>query len=347
MPRAVSASSPGNLAAIAFACFAAGTRITTADGATLVEKLQPGDLVRTASNALRPVRWIAHRHVNLGRHPRPQDVTPIRIAPHSFGRDLPHTALAISPDHAVFADGVLVPARYLVNGTTIARDARDKVTWYHVELADDDGAAVHDIILAEGLPTESYLDTGNRAAFANGGPAVDLHPDFARRAAEATWQTQACAQLVVEGPELVAVRSWLLHCAAELGYRVTANPDVRLVIDGRPAVVTAHGQWLNIVIRSGAQTLSVDSRTTIPAESDEAASDTRVLGVAVAGLRFNGDAAGLGHPRFKLGWHAPEPNLRWTRGTATLDITGLDRVGLALVGALGYWDEGRLLAQSA
>jgi hypothetical protein len=36
------------------------------------------------------------------------------------------------------------------------------VTYYHVELA------AHDVILAEGLLCESYLDTGNRAAFVNG-----------------------------------------------------------------------------------------------------------------------------------------------------------------------------------
>jgi hypothetical protein len=37
------------------------------------------------------------------------------------------------------------------------------LTYHHVELA------AHDVILAEGLPCESYLDTGNRAAFAEGG----------------------------------------------------------------------------------------------------------------------------------------------------------------------------------
>jgi hypothetical protein len=38
----------------------------------------------------------------------------------------------------------------------------EEVTYYHVELA------THDVILADGLPCESYLDTGNRAAFEGG-----------------------------------------------------------------------------------------------------------------------------------------------------------------------------------
>jgi hypothetical protein len=37
----------------------------------------------------------------------------------------------------------------------------------------------HAVILAEGLPAESYLDTGNRAAFSNGGDAIAAHPEFA------------------------------------------------------------------------------------------------------------------------------------------------------------------------
>ncbi len=36
-----------------------------------------------------------------------------------------------------------------------------EVAYYHVELA------AHDVILAGGLPCESYLDSGNRRAFAD------------------------------------------------------------------------------------------------------------------------------------------------------------------------------------
>jgi hypothetical protein len=39
--------------------------------------------------------------------------------------------------------------------------AADFVTYWHVELER------HDILLADGMPAESYLDTGNRAAFAD------------------------------------------------------------------------------------------------------------------------------------------------------------------------------------
>jgi len=51
----------------------------------------------------------------------------------------------------------------------------DEVTYYHVELDD------HDLLLAEGLPVESYLDTGDRSNFENGGGPIALHPDFSTR----------------------------------------------------------------------------------------------------------------------------------------------------------------------
>ncbi len=58
------------------------------------------------------------------------------------------------------------------------------------------------MVLAEGLPAESYLDSGDRAMFENGGGALVLHPDFSRWA----WDARACAEIKVVGPEVEAVR---------------------------------------------------------------------------------------------------------------------------------------------
>jgi Hint domain len=106
----------------------------------------------------------------------------------------------------VFVDGVLIPIRHLVNGTTVAQEQVDEITYWHVELES------HDVIMAEGLPCESYLDTGNRGAFENGGAPVQLHPDFARWRREAS----ACAPLVVTGPNLEQVRAGLAGRAVAL-----------------------------------------------------------------------------------------------------------------------------------
>jgi hypothetical protein len=94
---------------------------------------------------------------------------------------------------------VLVPVRCLIDGASVAQERVAKITYWHVELDR------HAVVLAEGLPCESFLDTGNRAAFANGGPAPHLHPDFA----SAAWHARACAPQVRGGPVVDWARAML------------------------------------------------------------------------------------------------------------------------------------------
>src|SRR5208282_2804454 len=77
----------------------------------------------------------------------------------AIGAGVPHSDLWLSPDHSVLFDGAHVPVRHLINGASIAPSACRAVKYFHVELAE------HGVLLAEGLPAESYLDTGNRSAF--------------------------------------------------------------------------------------------------------------------------------------------------------------------------------------
>ncbi len=140
-------------------CFATGTRIQTPGGEIAVEALREGQHVVTASGGSAPVVWLGRRVVDCARHPRPPEVWPVRIAAGAFGPAQPVRDLMLSPDHAVFADGALIPARHLVNGSSVTQQEVDEVTYWHVELP------AHGVLLAEGLTCESYLDTGNRAAF--------------------------------------------------------------------------------------------------------------------------------------------------------------------------------------
>jgi hypothetical protein len=181
------------------ACFAAGTRIATETGAVAVEHLREGDRVRTHFAGTAVVRWIGHRRVDCARHPDPASVQPLRVRAHAFGPGLPSRDLLISRDHALFVDGHLIPARYLEDGDAIARVPLSAVTYFHVELDR------HDVLFAEGLPAESYLETGQRSAFANGGAIVQAHPDFAARVREA----EGCAPFAVTGPAVAAARARL------------------------------------------------------------------------------------------------------------------------------------------
>jgi hypothetical protein len=129
----------------------------------------------------------------------------VRVAAGAFGENVPVRDLYLSPDHAVFVNDVLVPVKLLVNGTSIARVKRDHVRYFHVELQR------HDMILAEGLAVESYLDTGDRAMF-SGGQVTALHPDFTPR----RWEMAGCAPLVLTGEALQAAREIVANRAAQL-----------------------------------------------------------------------------------------------------------------------------------
>ncbi len=182
--------------AITVSCFAAGTRIRTQRGDIPVEALQVGDIVDTRFVGPVPIKWIGHREVDCVAHPRPRSVWPVRIHADAFGPDQPCRDLWLSPDHAVFVGEVLVPIKRLINGTSVTQVPMDEITYYHIELER------HDVLLAEGFPAESYLDTGDRANFADSDGSTTLFPDFCVR----KWEAMGCAPLIVTGPEVDAAR---------------------------------------------------------------------------------------------------------------------------------------------
>ena len=319
----------------ALPCFAAGTRIATPTGWTKVEALKPGDRVRTGAEgqSTHSVRWIGHRRVRCRSHPRPEEVRPIRIAPGAFGPGSPARPLRLSPDHAVFIDNVLIPVRYLTNGTTIAQENADTVTYYHVELAD------HALLLAEGLACESYLDTGNRAAFANAGAGpVQLHPEFARH----IWSARSCAPLVLDGAELEAARSWLLDRAEALGYATTLDPALRVMAGGMELHPEIDGALHRFRLPAWAGGIQLLSRSAMPAETRADSGDRRRLGVAVSRIALDGRALPLGDARLSSGWHEPERDeqghaWRWTDGDAGLALAGGGVLEIEVTRSERYW----------
>jgi hypothetical protein len=174
--------------------------------------LRIGDRVVTLrGRRLARIVWLGHRTLDCLCHPRPDEVRPICIKAGAIADGMPHRDLWLSPEHAVLlrtaAGTVLVPVRHLLNGATIAQVRSTSVTYWHVELAS------HDAIVANGLPAETYLDTGNRADFANGGPAITAHPTFA----DAVWNAAACAPQLRRGDALGALQYRLAIRAVRSG----------------------------------------------------------------------------------------------------------------------------------
>ncbi len=143
-------------------CFCAGTMVATPDGDVAVETLAAGDVVLTAAGDVKFVRWVGRRAVAT-RFADPITAMPVRIRAGALADNVPVRDSLLSPCHAVLVDGVLAQAGALVNGTSIVRETAmpETFTYYHVELAD------HALILADGMPAETFIDNIDRMAFDN------------------------------------------------------------------------------------------------------------------------------------------------------------------------------------
>jgi hypothetical protein len=306
-------SGPGGITVSDMPCFGAGTEILTPDGMIAVENLAVGDEVLSArTGAVQKIVWTGSRRVDISRHAKPEKVMPVRVRAGALAPGLPERDLILSPDHALLLDGHLVEAKTLVNGATILWDkSRRAVTYHHIELAE------HDVVLAEGIPAETFLDSGNRKMFE--GDAVQLHPDFA-----SDREDRSCAKLLLEGPVLMAIRQKLLERALRLGFAQTAEADLTIQAGNRVLAPSGRlGQTIRFTLPAGCTSVTLLSSTGVPAETGADASDRRVLGAAVASLALTAEngrqSIDLNHPGH-TGFHDAEPGHRWTNGAAKLAL---------------------------
>jgi len=305
-------------------CFAAGTRILTMRGEIAVQDLLPLDQAITPDGSARPIRWIGHRRIDLASHPRPELVAPIRIRRDAVAPNQPHRDLIVSPDHALFIDGVLVPARRLVNHATITREPADHaVTYFHVELD------THAILLSEGLPTESYLDTGNRGFFANTAEPVMLHPVMTAPSAQAARTAGSCAPFAEDAEQVRAIWQRLAGRHGSPVVPATENADPMLWADGRLITPTdgTDPTWV-FVIPPGIRSLRLLSRAARPTDLKPWLDDQRRLGVRLSRITVSIDGecldVPLDHPGLRDGWwdveHDGPAMRRWTNGDAALPL---------------------------
>ena len=317
------------LQAASAACYVAGTLILTNCGEYPIERLQAGDKIVTLAGEM-TVRWIGWRQLDLMRHPDPGVARPIRVRKNAIADGLPRRDLLVSPDHGLFVDGRLIPAKLLVNDGSIAVDiSMRSVAYYHVELER------HAILLAEGLPSESYLDTGNRCMFANASGATELHPMFAVTETKSRMR-DGCVPL---SHEVALVRPVWERLAARsralgLGVRaLTATHDARLRLalpDGRSLVPTVVSpDRYAFVLPPGSAVMRIHSRASQANEVRPWIDDLRQLGVCVKRIMAHGSAGNrdipVDHPVLCEGWWRPEGEgrllCRWTNGNALLPLT--------------------------
>jgi hypothetical protein len=313
-------------------CFAAGTRLATARGEVLVEDLSQGESVVTlvgSETVLRPVAWIGTRRVDLSSAAEPELAAPLRIRRDAFAENIPGRDVWLSPDHRILVDGKLIPVRLLANGMTITHE-RDvtSVCYFHVELES------HAILLAEGLPAESYLDElGDRSFFSNSEGPVALQPSLGKVVGPEA-AARACAPLAMTAAESEPAWRSLAERARALGFaptqwNTTSDPDLRMIVDGheiRPLVEDATRRVF--ALPAGTQSIRLASRASVPFDLDRAHEDWRNLGVGVTKLVYRVGAEQIeipaDHPSLVRGWHDAETDgstiWRWTNGAAHLPL---------------------------
>jgi hypothetical protein len=341
-------------------CYGAGTAILTEQGEVAVETIQAGDIVMTlvdGAHEPQPVKWVGYRTLDLTRHPNLDAIAPVRIKRGALAENLPRRDLVVSPDHSLFIDGALIPAKLLVNEMTIVRDmAARTVSYYHIELER------HAVIIAEGVAAESYLDTGNRAFFSNAGLATLLHPELNINQNLRCWNTDACAPLTVHPDAVRPVWQRFADRAQEIGYvesvrATTRDAAIHLVVDGkalRPLV--SDGDMVSFMVPAKARSVRLVSRSTRPSALTPWVDDQRDLGVAVRSVTLRdhtGEAVmSADHPALRDGWHAAERGpdgapWRWTAGDAVMPIeaSGPYTIEIVLSSLAAYFEStGRLAA---
>jgi hypothetical protein len=143
-----------------------------------------------------------------GLDPDAPDILPICIKASALEDNVPRRDLWISPHHAMYLDGVLIEAKDLINGVSIVQAERiEEVEYFHIELE------THDVIVAEGALSESFIDDDSRGMFHNAHEYSALYPGAQPAFA------QYCAPRCEDGYEVenarrrIAERAGLLHAA--------------------------------------------------------------------------------------------------------------------------------------
>jgi hypothetical protein len=203
MPRGLSPTLSFGMAG-----FLPGTLIATDNGEIPIESLRPGNRVVVLGGDLVTVTRTAHRRIAPRQHPRPASVHPIRIVRDAVAEGIPPRDLLVGPGQILFLSGTPIPARFLLNGTTVLVEPRwASVDYFHVSLTGPGRA------LAELIPVHACDDVAARRAFGMDG-VMELHPGVTTF----DLRPSALAQ---------AVQRMLKRRATQKGFAPTPDPDLR------------------------------------------------------------------------------------------------------------------------
>jgi len=322
-----SSSSDGNNAVLV--CFLSGSLINTPYGTKAVEELSVDDEIITyvdGAAILRRVTWTGQAHCNVRSHlPDDEAGYPVRILQDAISDGVPFKDMLITAEHCLFFDGKFVPARMLVNGRSIFFDKSiTSYDYYHIETEE------HSVIMADGMLTESYLDTGNRHAFTQKGNVVSIGGSR-----NLTWNDAAAPlgvsrEFVEPLSRQIEVRATAAGIAQkDAAPELTEDANLHLITDTGASIRPAREHNGNVIfmIPTGVQSVRIASHASRPSDViGPFVDDRRYFGVAVGEITLF--EAGKSHAitvhltdTELNGWNTLEwEDTRWTSGNGLLPL---------------------------
>ncbi|WP_039906368.1 Hint domain-containing protein, partial [Acetobacter tropicalis] len=252
------------------ACFLTGVKLRTVSGDVSVEDIRKGDMLLVQHDGReceKPVVWVGkNRKIVSAGLPDDEAGYPVRVLKDALAEGVPYQDMLVTSEHCLLMDGRFVPVRMLVNGTSIFYD-RTLTTYeyYHVETED------HSVLVADGVLTESYLDTGNRSSFVSDSNVVSLHSRGKTWAADAAAPLEVRADFVEPLFRALAERAGVVAGTAPeaQGRHLTQDAELSLLTEAgsliRPVRQTK-GQMVSFMVPAGVSTVRLVSRASRPCD---------------------------------------------------------------------------------
>ncbi|QCE33403.1 hypothetical protein FAI41_07325 [Acetobacteraceae bacterium] len=318
-------------------CFLRGTLISTPRGETEIQDLKAGDTVWALVDGKEIERKITATRSKRSKINRelPVDLAgwSVCIKAGAFGDNLPLRDLRVTSEHCFYFEGRFIPIRMLVNGFSIYYDTSlAHFEFFHIE------TEPHSIIRAEGVLTESWLNTEERRE------AVNLSNGITRleRIPSRRWEKDAAAPLDVS--HAFAENLWndfkqralSLGIVAQKNYlpKFKKDPDLCLRLEDGMLLKAKNrrGNQYFFQIPAGKRAITLVSKKFRPSESvGPWMDDRRQLGVLVGkmtvaiGQHFHAIETHY-HAANMQGWDVVESSpCRWTKGEAALPDLGRDK----------------------
>ncbi|MBS1098679.1 Hint domain-containing protein [Gluconobacter sphaericus] len=326
----ISATSQNSLGKSAvLVCFLAGSLITTASGAVTVEALNIGDEIIAYVNGVatpRRVTWAGQAHCNVRSHlPDDEAGYPVRLLKDAISDGVPFKDMLITAEHCLFFDGQFVPARMLVNGRSIFFDKSiTSYDYYHIETED------HSVIMADGVLTESYLDTGNRRTFSLKGNVASIGGSRNLSWDDAAAPLTICREMIEPLFRKIEKRADEVDFAVQTEARALTNDsDLHLTTDTGTVIRPArqNNGRVMFMIPSGVESVRIVSNASRPCDViGPFVDDRRQLGVLVGMVTLfesNRTRTLIDHlcDAQLSGWNnVEEGTMRWTSGNAFLSL---------------------------